>query len=69
MPGRAIRKDQRGNKHRPSVWSLLDTEGERRRKGKVVDVVKGWEGGFSLQFQRVESNIYQQTARVSVSQD
>lgn len=56
MPGRTIRKDQRGNKHRLSVWSLLVTEGERR-KGKVVEVVKGQKGGLSLQFQRVESNI------------
>lgn len=43
MPGRAIRKDQRGNKHRPSVWSILDTEAWRRRrsrrKGTVMVVV------------------------------
>ena len=32
MPGRAIRKDQRGNKHRPSVWDLLDTEGEEEEE-------------------------------------
>lgn len=49
MPGRAIRKDQRGNKHRPSVWSILDTEAwrRRRRKGKVMVAVGGvgWGGG------------------------
>lgn len=66
MPGRAIRKDQRGNKHGPSVWFLLDTEGENRRRrteekegkgGGGGEGMKGRRGVLSLQFQRVESNI------------
>ena len=49
MPGRAIRKDQRGNKHRPSVWSILDTEAwRRRRKGKVMVAVGEGGGGVGL---------------------
>lgn len=34
-----------------------EEEEKEERKGKVVEVVKEREGGFSLQFQRVEPDI------------